>query len=73
MAKIVLYRNKCIGCGTCQEQQPSIWRMSKKDGKASLLKAEVKNGLYVLEVSEAAKEETKTMAKNCPVSCIKTS
>lgn len=73
MPKVIFYRTKCIGCGTCQELQPSIWRMSKKDGKANLLHAEEKNGLFVLEVNAAVHEETQIAVSVCPVRCIKTS
>jgi ferredoxin len=48
MPKIIQYRNKCIGCCICVEMQPNFWRMSKKDGKATLLSAEEKkeNSFY---------------------------
>ena len=39
MSKIIFYRNNCIGCSICREMQPEVWRMSKKDGKAVLLKS----------------------------------
>ena len=42
MSKLVHYRDKCIGCGICYEMQPDYWRMSTRDGKATLVKAEMK-------------------------------
>ena len=42
MPKLIHYRKKCIGCGICYQQQPLHWRMSKKDGKATLLNAVTK-------------------------------
>lgn len=48
MPKIILYRNKCIGCGICYEMQPENWRMSKRDGKAMLLNATIKKDIAML-------------------------
>ncbi len=71
MPKIVLYRNRCIGCGICYEQQPEIWRLSKKDGKATLLKSEQKKNVFILSVSENIIHQTKDIADACPVKIIK--
>ncbi len=71
MAKIIHYRNKCIGCGICYEQQPEYWRMSKKDGKATLLKATAKKDLFILSIPSTAVEHSKEIAKACPVRIIK--
>ena len=71
MPKIVLYRDRCIGCSVCYEQQPEIWRLSKKDGKATLLNAVQKKNISILEVSENIIEKTKGIAEACPVKIIK--
>ncbi len=71
MHKIIHYRNKCIGCGICQEQQPELWRMSKKDGKATLLKATCKKELFILSIPNAQVLPTKEVAQACPVRVIK--
>jgi ferredoxin len=71
MHKIIHYRNKCIGCGVCQEQQPGLWRMSKKDGKATLLKATVKKEVFLLTISSSQAVQTKEVAHACPVRIIK--
>lgn len=71
MSKIIHYRNKCIGCGICQQQQPTLWRMSKKDGKAILLQAIEKKGIYQLAIPIYLLELTITVAKACPVNVIK--
>ena len=70
MFKIIYYRNKCIGCGICYEQQPGLWRMSKKDGKATLLKSTAKKDVFVLSVSNT-KQRTQEVARDCPVKIIK--
>lgn len=71
MNKIVYYRNRCIGCGICYEQQPALWRMSKKDGKATLLKSTEKKGVYVSPVSNTIQQQTLEVARACPVKSIK--
>ena len=71
MPKIIQYRDKCIGCGICFEMQPELWRMSRKDGKAVLLRAEEKKHTFVLQVSNQVLEETKPVSEACPVRIIK--
>lgn len=71
MNKIIHYRNKCVGCGICYELQPELWRMSKKDGKATLLKSTAKKEVFVLSVSNIIQEKTMQVAKACPVKIIK--
>ncbi len=73
MPKIIHYRNKCIGCGVCYEMQPELWRMSKKDGKATLLKGDQKNKVYVRDITDDQVEKTKEVVKACPVNVIKVS
>ncbi len=71
MPKIVHYRDKCIGCGICFEMQPGIWRMSKKDGKATLVKAVNKKGVFILDVEIQDTLDTEPVAGACPVNLIK--
>ncbi len=71
MANIVQYRNKCIGCGICYEMMPEIWRMSKKDGKATLLKAVLKKDFFVLPIVHSMIAEAKRVAHACPVKIIR--
>lgn len=71
MPKIVHYREKCIGCAICFEMQPALWRMSKKDGKATLLKSELKGKTHVLQVGVAGRDLSKQIAQACPVKIIK--
>ena len=71
MPKIIHYRNKCIGCGICFEMQPAFWRMSKKDGKATLVQAIVKKEVYQLNVHEMDTALAMDVAKACPVNVIK--
>lgn len=71
MAKIIHYRNKCIGCGICFELQPELWRMSKKDGKATLLKSTAKKEVFVLSVNNTIQQQTQEVTRACPVKIIK--
>ncbi len=73
MPKVIHYREKCIGCGVCYEQQPEFWRMSKKDGKATLIKGQRKKEVYVLEIPAAAVVQSRETALACPVRIIKVS
>ncbi|GAB3412777.1 ferredoxin [Niabella aquatica] len=73
MSKLIHYRDKCIGCGICYEMQQDLWRMSKRDGKATLIKAEKKNKTFVLEIKEWDKALAAEVAIACPVKIIKLS
>ncbi len=70
MPKIIQYRKKCIGCGICVELQPELWRMSKKDGKASLVHSIEKRDSFVLSIPDARLEESVKAAEACPVKVI---
>jgi ferredoxin len=71
MHKIIHYRNKCIGCGICYELQPEFWRMSKKDGKVSLLNSTLKKDVYILQINKSVFQESVEVAQACPVKIIK--
>lgn len=72
MPKIIHYRNKCIGCNICYEMQPDVWRMSQRDGKATLVGGEIKKDLYILTVVDRGSEVlTREVARACPVNIIK--
>lgn len=73
MTKIIHYRGKCIGCGICAEVQPGLWRMSKKDGKATLVKATARKDVFVLLITDDMQHQTSELAKACPVKIIKVS
>jgi len=60
MAKIVYEREKCIGCGSCENVCPKYWKVSQ-DGKAEFL------GSQEMEEIGCNKEAVDV----CPVQCIK--
>lgn len=71
MPKMIHYRKKCVGCGVCFEMQPELWRMSKKDGKATLIHAKIKNDISQLTITQQMADSSKSVAKACPVSIIR--
>lgn len=71
MHNIIHYRNKCIGCGVCYEQQPELWRMSKKDGKATLVAAKGKKDVFILPIKHEMLHLAQEIANACPVRIIK--
>ncbi len=73
MHKIIHYRNKCIGCGVCYEQQPELWRMSKKDGKATLLNGIGKKDVFIRDIANLEVIKSREVAAVCPVRIIKVS
>jgi ferredoxin len=71
MVKLIQYRSKCIGCGICFEMQPELWRMSKKDGKATLLGATEKKAVFIQLVNRADQQRTIEVTRACPTKIIK--
>jgi ferredoxin len=67
MNKIILERNKCIGCGTCAVLCPTFFEMSD-DGRVDLIDAEVVGDNMEKEVSDVSCNEE--AAQGCPMQCI---
>lgn len=70
MAKIVHYRGNCIGCNSCIEHCPSMWKMDK-DGKATLIDSINKKEIFVKTIDETDVEKNKLAEKDCPVHIIR--
>ena len=71
MVVVTLQRNKCIGCNYCVEMAPLQFQMSKKDGKAVLLRAKEKKGFHTLKSSNNTFFENCNQAeKACPAKII---
>lgn len=70
MVIITHQREKCIGCNYCVELAYQRWRMSKKDGKATLLGGENKKGFYTVRVDDDEFESNKKAGEACPVNII---
>lgn len=71
MVIITHQRDKCIGCNYCVELAYSRWRMSKKDGKATLLGGENKKGFYTVRTDNEEYDDNLKAANACPVNIIK--
>jgi ferredoxin len=71
MVRIIQYRSKCIGCNACVEAAPDRWRISKKDGKCTLVGGRQKKGVYKIVVHDHEYEDNLKSAVNCPVKIIK--
>ena len=64
MIIITQQREKCIGCNYCVEAAPDRWRMSKRDGRSTLVDAKNSRGFWTVKVNDEA-------AKLCPVKIIR--
>lgn len=71
MIRITHQREKCIGCNYCVEFAYHRWRMSKKDGKVTLIEGNNKKGFYTAVAGDDEYEENMNAAKACPVKIIR--
>jgi len=71
MIRISHQREKCIGCNYCVELAFNRWRMSKKDGKATLIEGINKKRFYTTIVGDDEYEANVSAAKVCPVKIIR--
>lgn len=71
MMKVVHYRAKCIGCNICFEMMPAHWRLSRRDGKATLVQANEKKGLFIKSFPPEERSQWKAVEAACPVRVIK--
>jgi len=70
MVRITQQRSKCIGCNACVEAAEYRWRVSKKDGKCTLVGGVEKRGFYSVLVTDNELDDNIAAAKNCPVHII---
>jgi ferredoxin len=70
MIIITQQRAKCIGCNYCVEAAPDRWRMSKKDGRSTLIDAKDRRGFWSVKVGEEEREANEKAARLCPVKII---
>lgn len=71
MIRIIQQRARCIGCNACVEAASYRWRISKRDGKCTLIGGKDKKGFYSVLVENDELEDNIVAAKNCPVNIIK--
>ena len=70
MPKIIYYRQKCIGCNACVEAAPNQWRISRKDGKSTLVFSREKKDVFSLAIMNSDLEDNQKAARNCPMRII---
>ena len=70
MISITQQRDKCIGCNYCVEVAPNRWRMSKKDGRSTLLDAKERRGFWHIKVPDHEWDANEAAATLCPVKII---
>lgn len=70
MIRIIQQRDKCIGCNACVEAANYRWRISRKDGKCTLIGATEKKGFHSVVVDDHELEDNLKASKNCPVNII---
>ncbi|MFY0686726.1 MAG: ferredoxin [Cyclobacteriaceae bacterium] len=70
MPKIIYYRSKCIGCNGCVEAAPDRWRVSKRDGRSTLVHGIEKKSVYSTDIGYHEYEANKKAEANCPVRVI---
>lgn len=70
MIRITQQRAKCIGCNACVEAADYRWRISKKDGKCTLVGGVEKRGYFTTVANDHELEDNLLAAKNCPVKII---
>lgn len=71
MIKITQQRAKCIGCNACVEAAYYRWRVSRKDGRCTLVGGKENKGFYSIVVGDDELEANVKAAKNCPVNIIR--
>lgn len=71
MIRIFHQREKCIGCNYCVELAFERWRMSRKDGKVTLIEGINKKGFYTTLVGDDEYDANIKAAKACPVNIIR--
>jgi ferredoxin len=70
MVIITHQRDRCIGCNYCVELAFDRWRMSKKDGKVTLIGGENKKGFYTVRTIDYEYEDNLKAAQACPMNII---
>lgn len=71
MVRIIQQRDKCIGCNICVEFAKFRWRISRKDGRCTLIGGKEKRGFYIVLTGDDEYEVNSAAAKHCPVKIIK--
>lgn len=68
--KIIQQRVRCIGCNACVEAAPQRWRISRKDGRCTLVDGVEKKGFFATTIDASELDENRKAMRNCPVGII---
>lgn len=68
--RIIQQRERCIGCNACFEAAPDRWRMSRADGKSTLVASIQKKGYHMVVIDQSELADNQIAMKNCPVNII---
>ncbi|MGB0431520.1 MAG: ferredoxin [Bacteroidia bacterium] len=71
MIRIHYHRAKCIGCNGCVEANPERWRVSRKDGRSTLVGGTQRKNMFIALVPYDELEANELAAKSCPVNIIR--
>jgi ferredoxin len=71
MIRILHLRSKCIGCNACVEADRYRWRISRKDGKCTLVNGKEKRGVFSFIAEEDEYESSIRAKNNCPAGIIR--
>lgn len=71
MPKILHQRARCIGCNLCYEIWPLRWRISRQDGKCTLVEGVEKKGIWQVTISNDEVAPNEKAAQACPVKIIR--
>lgn len=71
MIRVLQHRHKCIGCNACVEADKFRWRISKKDGKCTLIGGIEKKGWFQVLVDDEEESQLTAAAAHCPVRIIR--
>jgi len=69
MSKIIIEREKCIGCGNCAAVCPKYFNIID-DGKSSIIGGEIDPKTNNDELEVPSLECAQAAADSCPVQCI---
>ncbi|MBT3449621.1 MAG: ferredoxin [Bacteroidetes Order II. Incertae sedis bacterium] len=71
MIRITYFRDKCIGCNACVEAAPDRWRVSRKDGRCTLVEGVEHRRIFRATIPSDEYDRNAKAAKNCPVKIIR--
>lgn len=70
MIRIFQKRVKCIGCNACVEVAAYRWRMSRIDGKCTLIGGKENKGFFMYIAGDDEYEDAVKAANVCPPNII---